>query len=159
MFGESSVQECIGQTSVANWYGIAVLGVVAWATIEVLFGRVRPNWRGIGLMWLVSLFIFAMAFYRSRQARAKELAQLQATLPEWISLSDGGVKVIGLDGASSSIPWVNVKALREGQRVMLLEMQAGGCVMLPVARLPEQQRESIRQFFRSHVASAAVWVR
>lgn len=143
---------------VANWYVIVLLCTLFCVTFEALSGAIRPNWGGIGLMWLVILAIVPIAFYRTKRARAKELSQLQAMLPEWISLGDDGVKVIGLNGASSSVPWINFKTLREGQRVMLLDMHAGGFVMLPVAGLPEQQRESIRQLFRSHAERATVCV-
>jgi hypothetical protein len=143
----------------ANWYGLTLLCIVVWVTVEGLLGWAHPNWRGLGVVWVVILALFAWVFYRTKKAMAKEFSQLNSALPDWVSLVDDGVKLSGPNGASTFQPWSNFKDLREGKRVVLLDMQAGGFVILPVSELPENQRQSICQFFRSHVGATGASVR
>jgi hypothetical protein len=64
------------------------------------------------------------------------------------------VKLSGPDGASGFLPWRNFKGWREGKLVMLLDQaQKNHFVILPIAHLSEIQREPVRQFLRSHIAS------
>lgn len=137
----------------ANWYALTILCIILWATIEGLLGMLHPNWRLVGWMWVVLLGLFAWGFYRTKKARAKQFSQLETTLPDWIDLGDDGVKINGPNGAVAFNPWSNFKGLREGKRVMLLDRQKGGFVMLPVTQLSEMERQSIRELFQLHVGA------
>jgi hypothetical protein len=35
----------------ANWYGLALILALIWATISGLFGGTNPNWRFIAIFW------------------------------------------------------------------------------------------------------------
>jgi hypothetical protein len=37
----------------ANWYGLALILALIWATISGLFGGTNPNWRFIAILWAV----------------------------------------------------------------------------------------------------------
>jgi hypothetical protein len=139
----------------ANWYGVTLLGILLWATFAGLFGAIHPNWSAIGGMWVVFLSLFAWAFYSTKRKTSKELLQLNATQPDWINLAEDGAKLSGPNGAAGFWPWNNFKAWREGKRVMLLDMPSGAFVILSIGDLSDGERESIRQFLRSHVASAS----
>jgi hypothetical protein len=86
---------------------------------------------------------------------AKEFSQLNNALPDWLNLVDDGVKVNGPKGATAFQPWNNFNGWREGKRVMLLDLQAGGFMMLPVANVSESERELIRQFLHTHIAGVS----
>jgi hypothetical protein len=140
---------------VANWYGLMLLCVVLWATIAGLLGATHPNWSAVGVLWVVLLGLFTWAFYSVKRKMAKEFLQLNATLPDWISLVDDGTKLNGPNGATGFWPWNNFKGWRERKRVMLLDMQTGAFVILPVGELSDPERQPIRQFLRLHIPSAS----
>jgi hypothetical protein len=139
----------------SNWYGVLLLCAVIWATVAGLLGETHPNWRAVGILWVVILGVFGWVFYTTKKGMAKEFSQLNTTLPDWVSLVDDGVKLSGPQGATAFQPWNNYKGWREGKRVMLLDLQGGGFMMLPVADLSEIERDSIRQFLRSHIVGVS----
>lgn len=143
---------------VANWYGLMLLCVALWATVAGLLGARHPNWSVLSILWVVLLGLFTWSFYSAKRTMAKEFLQLNATLPDWISLVNDGTKLNGPNGATGFWPWNNFKGWREGQRVMLLDMQSGAFVILPVAELADPERQSIRQFLRSHIPFATASV-
>jgi hypothetical protein len=136
-----------------NWYGIILLVTVIWGTIAGLVGTTNPNWLGLGILWVVIIAIAAWAFYSSKRSMAKEFSELSASLPDWITLAEDGIKLNGPNAATSFQPWGNFKGWREGKRVMLLDSQVGGFLMVPVAELSALERESLRQFLRLHIAT------
>ena len=136
----------------ANWYGLALLLAVIWATILGLLGRTKPNWTEVALIWAVVAAIVGWAVYSTKRARARELTQLNATLPDHISLTTDGIKLDGPNGATGFLPWRTFKGWREGLRIVLVDKSEGNrFVMLPVAQLSEIERQSIRHFLQSHV--------
>lgn len=137
---------------VANWYGTALLLMVVWGTIAGLLGQINPNWRVIGIIWVVVAGLGFWAVYNTRRTRARQLTQLNAVLPDQVSLTNDGVKLDGPNGATGFLPWRNFKGWREGHRIVLLDQCEGNrAVMLPVAQLSEIEREPIRQFLQSHI--------
>jgi hypothetical protein len=137
----------------ANWYGTALLLIVVWGTIAGILGQITPNWRAIGTIWVVVVGLFLWATYRTKRAWARQLRQLNATLPDQVSITNDGVKLDGPNGATGFLPWRNFKGWREGRRVVLVDQSEGNrAVMLPVAELSEIEREPIRQFLQSHIA-------
>src|SRR5437868_8530463 len=129
----------------ANWYGIALLALVVWATIAGLLGAMKPNWRAVGIIWLVIGAIFTWSFYRARTGSTREFSQLNAGLPDWITMANDGITFDGPDGAKSFQPWGSFKSWRAGQRVFLIDRSQEGFVILPVADLSDVQRQTLRQ--------------
>ena len=141
---------------VANWYGTALISIALWATISALLGQIKPNWQALALVWAVGGGLLVWTVYWTKRAQAKQLTQLNATLPDQVSLTKDGVKLDGPNGATGSLPWRNFKGWREGRRVMLIDQCEGNrAVMLSVAQLSEIERLPIRQFLQSHIPPAS----
>jgi hypothetical protein len=140
----------------ANWYGLALLCIVLWASIAGLLGGLHPNWSAIGLIWLIILGLFGWSFYSVKRQRAKEFQQLNLTLPDWVNVAEDGVRLNGPNGATGSWPWNNFKGWREGSRVVLLDLQSGAFVILPVTDLSDVERQSLLHFVQLHIAPANV---
>src|SRR5258706_13603017 len=79
----------------ANWYGLALILALIWATISGLFGRTNPNWRNITIMWAVAVGIALWVLYSTKRTIAREFTQLNATLPEHLNLTTEGLKIDG----------------------------------------------------------------
>ena len=135
-----------------NWYGTALTLIVVWATISGLLGYTTPNWPAVALLWAAIAGIVFWVVYRTKRAQARELTQLNATLPDQVILTNEGVKFDGPNGATSFQPWRNFKGWREGRRVVLVDQCEGNVsVVLPVAQLSEIERLPIQQFLQSHI--------
>jgi len=140
----------------ANWYGIGLIVAIIWATISALLGHTEPNWPALGLIWLVIVGIVLWAVYSTKRTQAKELTQLNATLPDHLNFTNDGMKFDGPDGASAFLPWRSFKGWREGRRVMLVDQCEGNrVVILPVAQLSEIERQPIRQFLKACIPPLA----
>jgi hypothetical protein len=137
----------------ANWYGIMVLCAVLWVTVAGLLGTTHPNWSGMGILWAVLLGVFAWSFYSVKKTMAKELSELNTTLPDWITVVGDGIQQNGPSGATAFQPWNNFKGWREGERVMLLEMEGSAFMILPLSELSDVERQSIRQSILSHIST------
>jgi hypothetical protein len=136
----------------ANWYGLALILALIWATISGLFGGTNPNWRFIAIFWAVLGGIVLWVVYSTKRTMAREFSQLNATLPDHLNLTTDGVKIDGPNGASAFLPWRTFKGWREGRRVVLIDQSQGNSVViLPVAQLSEIERLSIRQYLQSHI--------
>jgi hypothetical protein len=140
---------------VANWYGTALLLIVVWATISGMLGQIKPNWQAVGLIWAVVAGLALWTYYRTKRVWARQLRDLNATLPDQVSFTNDGVKWDGPNWATGFLPWRNFKGWREGRRVVLVDQCNGNrAVMLPVAQLSELEREPIRQFLNTHIPPA-----
>lgn len=136
----------------ANWYAVGLVLAILWATISGIIGQIKPNWGAMSLMWAVIAGIVLWSFHNSKGMQARELKQLNAALPDQISLTNDGVKLDGPDGATGFLPWRNFKGWREGQQVMLVDQcQENRVLKLPVAQLSDTQRLPIRQFLQSRI--------
>ena len=51
------------------------------------------------MTWLVIAGIVVWSVFRTKQERARELARLNATLPDQLDFTNDGVKLNGPDGA------------------------------------------------------------
>jgi CDP-diglyceride synthetase len=137
----------------ANWYGTALILALIWATISGFLGQTKPNWRAVAIIWVVVACIVLWAVYRAKRSHVRELTELNATLPDQVSLTNDGVKCDGPNGATGFLPWRTFKGWREGRRVVLVDQcQGNRVVMLPVSQLSEVERVTIRQFLQSHIA-------
>jgi hypothetical protein len=135
----------------ANWYGLTLFGIVIWATVEGIIGTIHPNWRALGIMWGIVLFLFGWAYLSTRRAMAKQFSNLSTTLPEWITVADDGVQLDGPNGAKVFNPWRAFTGWREGNRVILLDFAGGAFLILPVGEKSDIEREFLRQFLRSQL--------
>src|SRR5512146_430386 len=119
-----------------NWYGVLLLCALAWATVASLLGH-DSNWRALGLVWVVVGGIVGWAFYSAKKSMAKESAQLNTTLPDRVTIENGGVRLELPAGATAFHPWQSFGGWREGQRVILLEKSDHSFIMIPVGGLSE----------------------
>ncbi len=137
-----------------NWYGTLLLIAITWGTIAALVDHKRVDWDFVGLMWLVVVGLFVWSYYRVRRSHARAFTKLDAALPDQVILTNDGVKLDGPDGATSFLPWNTFKGFREGQRVILLDRtKVNNPVALPIVRLSENERRSLRDFLRSRISS------
>jgi hypothetical protein len=88
----------------ANWYGFGLIAAITWATISGFLGQTKPNWRAMGVIWLVIAGIVLWSVFRTKQERARDLAKLNATLPDQVNFTNDGVKLVEPDGASAFLP-------------------------------------------------------
>jgi hypothetical protein len=139
----------------ANWYGLALVLILFWVTISSLFGRTTTtNWKAIGIMWLILGGIATWVVYNTKRSMAREFAQLNAALPDYLNLTLEGVKIDGPHGTSALLPWRSFKGWREGKQVFLLDqLEGNSVVILPVAQLSETDRVSLRQYLQSQIPS------
>lgn len=136
---------------VSNLYGFLLLGAIAWATVNALIGKTHPSWTTLGLIWVVILAIVGWNFYRTKKSVSKEFLQFNAGLPDWLTLDDKGLTADGPDGALIFRPWLNFKGWRDGRRVILLDLEGDGFIILPIAERSEAERHSILQLVGSHI--------
>jgi hypothetical protein len=72
--------------------------VVVWATISGLVGHTKPNWGAIALIWATIGGIVLFTIYKTKRDHKRELDQMNAALPDWISLATDGAKLDGPSG-------------------------------------------------------------
>jgi hypothetical protein len=135
----------------ASWYGLALICIVLSATISGLVGATKPNWQAVGVLWLVIAASLAWAAYSTKRRMAREFIQLNAALPEWITLARDGLRFEGPNGANGFQPWSNFKKWREGECALLLEQSQGGFVILPISDLSDVERQGICNVLRSYI--------
>ena len=89
-----------------NLYGVGLVAALVVATIAALVSHsdTKPNWTGIGVLWLVLGGILAWSIRSTKRKFARELVQLNAALPDWINVGDDGVKFEGPNDAKAFTP-------------------------------------------------------
>ena len=137
----------------ANLYSIFILGGLLWITVAGLVNGEKLNWRGIGAVWAIFVLLFAFLYFRTKQARRKEISAMAAALPDWITVAASGLHFDGPNGANSFQPWVSYKRWREGKRTVVVEYAAHtGFAMLPTSGLSESERQVLRGLLDSHLS-------
>jgi hypothetical protein len=137
---------------VGNFYGAALLLIAVGDNLSGLLGQTKPNWPGVAVIWALGAGLILLSVYRTRRSWARQVAQLNAALPERISFTNDGVKWDGPNGATGFVPWRNFKGCREGRRVILVDQRDGNrAVMLPVAQMSEIDRLPIRHLLQSQI--------
>jgi hypothetical protein len=91
------------------------------------------------------------AVYSTKKGMAREFTRLNITLPDWVTLSNDGIKFDSSNGATSFYPWSNFKGWREGRRVLLMDQSQGGFVIRPISDLADVERQALRDTLRSHL--------
>ena len=83
---------------------------------------------------------------------AREFTHFNATQPDWITVSNEGLKFDGPSGATGFQPWTNFKRWREHGRVLVLEQSLGRrFVILPIGELSDVERQPLRELLRSQL--------
>lgn len=141
---------------VRNLYALVIVIVLLWVTIAGALGDMHPNWSVVGIIWAALAASYACFFYITnyiaKRNTTKRLAELNATLPDRITLANDGVKLDGPNGANSFFPWPSFKGWRTGQRVILVDQAEGNsAVFLPIAGLSENERVSVQQLLQSQI--------
>ena len=131
----------------------ALVGLTALMTYRFLTAPTRRNLAGFGVFWLFVLGLGGFVVYVFKTRDARVLARLKP--PDWIDVSDDGVKMSKVDGASSFCPWVEVKGWREGRRVIvLMQEKARILTILPVNDLSDAARQPLRDLLKAHVVAS-----
>jgi len=106
---------------------------VVWATVSALLGQTKPNWSAVVIIWIIIVAILSWSISRTKRLRMRELKEINATLPDQVSLTSDDVKYDGPNGETGFLPWRSFEHWREGRRIILIEKREGkGIVILPV---------------------------
>ena len=126
---------------------------MAFDTVQRLTRETNTHWRAIGPIWLVLAGLTVWGISRAKGTMARQLTRLQATLPDWIDLTEESVRFDGPGADTHLRPWGDFRGWFEGQRVILLEWSEGGApVILPIGDLSDAARQPVRQFLQSRLA-------
>jgi hypothetical protein len=68
----------------ANWYGAGIIIAITWVTVAGFLGQEKPNWRALGVVWMVIGGLVGWSVFNERGRQAKELSRLNATLADEI---------------------------------------------------------------------------
>lgn len=135
---------------------IGIVLPLLWRAISRYLHGTSSKWESISIVCAFAV-ISLLVRYGLRRARALELAQLNATRPDQISLSHEGVKYDGPNGVTLFLPWKRFKGWSEGRRVVLVERSEGNWyVVLPVAQLAENERIPIRQLLQENIQTESL---
>jgi hypothetical protein len=124
-------------------------GIVVFFLFEsfVLHKHVPPEVIAVRLVFLVLIIGFVYC-KGSRQA----VANLDASLPDTLSLSSEGVRLNGPNGAQSFQPWVSYKGYREGKHVVVLDRKENSLYnVLPISGLQEGDRQNLRGLLQNYL--------
>ena len=134
--------------------GLAFALLKLWKVTTVFVARTPADLPYFVLGWIVAIgFIPWTWFYRGYQ-REKALAQMNAMRPDTMTFTEAGLNCNGPAGATALIPWQHFTGWREGKRVFLLKFQGTKrYAILPVSEISD--REPVRQFLQSHIASGS----
>jgi hypothetical protein len=137
---------------------ISYLRIVIYAAVVVFilyqsFGRHQHVPMGILVSRLVILVVLLVFVYvRYRRGSRQAVANLDASLPDTISLSAEGVRLNGPNGAQGFQPWVSYRGYREGQHVVVLDRKEKGLFnVLPISGLPEGDRHQLRGLLQNYL--------
>jgi hypothetical protein len=121
-------------------------------TVQALRRGNQTNWWDVGLIWLGLAGAWVFVVRAAKKASGRQFAQLLASLPDRIGLSEQGVRFDGPGPDTYLRPWRDLGGWLEGRRVILLEWAEGGVpVILPAEQLSEASRHAARYFLRAHL--------
>lgn len=136
-----------------NWYGLALLLALIWATITQFVHKDSSHLTGLALAWLLVVGIVGWAFYSVKRSTAKEYRTLTETSPDLVTIAPDGVHFDGPSGANAFSPWSHYRSWREGKKVVLLSRSlGGGFTMIPVGDLLPAERETLRKLLMRYLS-------
>ncbi len=101
---------------------------------------------------LILVLIGGASYYRYRKGSREAVANLDASLPDALTLSPQGVRLEGPNGAQGFQPWVNYTGFREGEHVILLQRKEKGLYnVLPISNLGGGERENLWSMLGSYL--------
>lgn len=106
---------------------------------------------------VILLIIIGVFYYRYRRGTRQAVANLDATLPDTLSLSTEGVRLNGPNGAQGFQPWASYTGFREGQHVVLLDRKEKGLYnVIAISALDPGQRQQLVGLLQSHLPNDAL---
>jgi hypothetical protein len=142
------------QTRMALTYARLVIyaGVVFYVLFES-FARHRHIPESVIVTRIVLLVLLLGFFYfRYRKGSRQAVANLDASLPDTLSLSAEGVRLNGPNGAQGFQPWVSYKGYREGKHVVVMDrMEKGLYNVLPISGLQEGDRQNLHGLLQNYL--------
>ncbi|GGH02575.1 hypothetical protein [Silvibacterium dinghuense] len=136
-----------------NFYGAGILIALTAGTISGLLHHTIPNWRSLGIIWVAILVIFAWSIWSVRRNTRKQIAQYNATGPEYFVIEADGLHAQSKTGGNSFQPWSAFSSVKDGKRVQLLMLPGNTVQILPISSLSLSEQESLRGKLRSLLAS------
>lgn len=96
--------------------------------------------------------IIGLALYRYRRGSRTAVAQLDASLPDLLTLTSDGVRLEGPGGAQGFQPWANYRGFREGTHTAVLFRQEQGMYnVVPISALSAPEKEQLRGLLASYL--------
>ena len=103
----------------------------------------------------ILLLIGGASYYRYRKGSRAAVANLDASLPDSLTLSAEGVRLSGPNGAQGFQPWVSYSGFRAGEHVVLLQRKEKGLYnVLPISSLGTGERNALRGMLGSYLPAA-----
>ncbi len=105
----------------------------------------------VGLLLLIG----GASYYRYRKGSREAVANLDASLPDSLTLSAEGVRLDGPNGAQGFQPWASYSGFREGVHVVLLQRKEKGLYnVLPISGLGSGERGALRGMLGNYLGPA-----
>ena len=105
----------------------------------------------VGLLLLIG----GASYYRYRKGSREAVANLDASLPDSLTLSAEGVRLDGPNGAQGFQPWASYAGFREGEHVVLLQRREKGLYnVLPISGLGTGERGTLRGMLGNYLGPA-----
>ena len=133
-------------------YAALVLGILFASFVR--HANIPPQVIATRIVLLV--VIGGASFFRYRKGTREAVANLDASLPDSLTLAAEGVRLDGPNGAQSFQPWMTYAGYREGDHVVVLRRKEKGLYnVLPVSGLSQGEREALRGMLTSYLPAAA----
>ena len=136
------------------------LGIYAAIVLWILFAtfvrheHIRPSIIVTRVVFLVLIGVFA--YLRYRRGSREAVANLDATLPDRLTLTAEGVRLEGPNGAEGFQPWASYMGYREGEHVVVLQRRELGLYnVVPVSALGAPEREQLKGLLGSYLSPVA----
>lgn len=123
---------------------LACFGFFVWFAVQALLDR---NWVQVGFVIVViAIALLLLRIHLVHRERRVDLKDLNATLPDWITILAEGLHLEESDQATHFLPWTRFMGYKEGERMIWLKGGSDGwaVIMLPISRLSEAERNEIR---------------
>lgn len=100
----------------------------------------------------ILLLILGLFYFRYQRGTRQAIAQLDAGLPDTLTLEAEGVRLHGPNGAEGYQPWTSYQGFRAGQHVVLLDRREKGLYnVLAVSNLGPAERQQLLGLLGSHL--------
>lgn len=125
---------------------------LGYVTVAKIFFDTSETWTEVWLVWLVVGVWIWISTRLGRRESAKKLAELNAKLPQAMSIESNGLQLNYEGGTPRVVPWNTFGAWREGQGLVgLFHARKNGFSILPVAELSPVEMEVLRGLLHSHL--------